>query len=459
MPAAFTPAFNSSAITPFLVDHARSIRCDALPSEVAAVAKQSLLDWFGVTLAARDQALVHKLLEEARFQGAHPRCTVVGFGEKTSPAWAALVNGAAADAADFSDVHLAMHGHPTAAVAAAALAAAELHHATGAQLLSSLVAGIELECRVGLYIQPESYERTGFHPTGPVAHFGATAAAAHLMGLEREQWIHALGLAATQAAGLKASAGTMGKPAHCGFAAMHGVMGASLARRGFVASQEGLESPTGFGATHSPVTHPGAVLASKDRFLVLDTAVKRYAACALTHGTIRNLQELRASSAPAAEVTRIVLRVPAGHLKVVGHREARTELEAKFSLWATAALAFLGADMGAFATYHDASIARSEVRRLMQRIEVIEDASLDFSVSHASVELTDGRRLEASADTSEPERDPVKRARHVSAKFHALSDPVLGIDKAHQLEQSLLSLERLESIHLLFDLSTRGPST
>ena len=298
-------------------------------------------------------------------------------------------------------------------------------------LLAALVAGIELECRVGLYIQPESYEKTGFHPTGPVAHFGATASAAHLMGLEATAWKHALGIAATQAAGLKASAGTMGKPTHCGFAAMHGVMGAGLAQRGFVASESALESATGFGATHSPVCHPQAVLASGEQYLILDTAVKRFAACALTHGTIRNLQALRSQGIRPEQVQRIRLRVPAGHLKVVGHREVRTELQAKFSLWATAALALLGREMGDFATYHEENACSAEVRQLIDRIEVNEDPGLDFSHSHATITLADGRMLEASADTSQPERDLAQRARHVSAKFHALADPVLEIGRAH----------------------------
>jgi 2-methylcitrate dehydratase PrpD len=444
----------AEGITPFLISEARGIDAARLPQDVAEVAKQSLLDWFGVAIAGSGEALTLKLLEEARLQGGNPLCTVVGHGERTSPAFAALINGAAADAADYSDVHLAMHGHPTAAVAAAALAAAELRKASGARLLAAVVAGVELECRVGLLVQPESYQRTGFHPTGPVVHFGAAAAAAHLLGLDARQWTHALGIAATQAAGLKASAGTMCKPAHCGFAAMHGIMAASLAQRGFIASETAIEGRAGFAATHTPVSHEDAVFASRGRFLILDTQVKRHAACALTHGTIENmLEHRRANGVTADKAKRIELEVPAGHLQIVGNRHPGTALEAKFSLWATAALALLGEDTSDFDTYGEASLRRPEVRALMDRVQVTERPDLDFSVAVATVELADGRRFTATSDTSKPERDLGLRRQQVSGKFRTLVDPILGRERAEALEQKVLALERLDSVHLMLETS------
>ena len=444
-------------ITQFLIDQARGIKTADLPKEVLEVARHSVLDWFAVTIAGANEALVLHLLAEARFQGGHPLCSVLWHGDRTSPAYAALLNGAAADAADFSDVHLAMHGHPTAAVVAAAMAAAELRGATGAQFLAAVVAGIELECRVGLLIQPESYQRTGFHPTGPVVHFGATAAAAHLLGLSEAQWVHALGIAATQAAGLKASAGSMCKPAHCGFAAMHGVTGASLAGRGFTAGRHALAGPTGFAATHTPVTHEEAVLSSADRFLILDTQVKRHAACALTHGTIENMLQHRRNGVTVDAVKKIEIEVAAGHLQVVGHRQPESDLQAKFSLWATAALALNGDDTGLFASFSIESIARPEVRSLMGRIEVRESAGLDFSVASATVELHDGRRLSATTDTSMPERDLKLRREQVTQKFTSRVAPVLGASTADAMRDTILHLEQIDKLAPLLALTIPQP--
>ncbi|MFM9971922.1 MAG: MmgE/PrpD family protein [Burkholderiales bacterium] len=440
-------------ISQFLISEARAIDIARLPADVIDVASQSVLDWFGVTIAGACEPLVLKLLDEARYQGGHPLCTLVGHNERTSPAFAALINGAAADAADFSDVHLALHGHPTAAVVAAALAVAEARGANGAQFLAAVIAGIELECRIGLLIQPESYQQTGFHPTGPVVHFGATAAAAHLMGLNETQWEHALGIAATQAAGLKASAGSMCKPTHCGFAAMHGVMGASLASRGFTSGKHAIDGPVGFAVAHSPAQHHEQVLSSTGRFLILDTQVKRHAACALTHGTIENMLKLRRDGVTADRVKKIEIEVTSGHLNVVGHRQPETDLQAKFSLWATAALALLGEDTGNVETFSAENIQRPELRALMSRIEVRERPDLDFSVAIASVELANGHRVFATTDTSEPERDLELRRRQVIAKFNSLVTPALRPGDASELQNCVFDMQRAASLASILRLS------
>jgi 2-methylcitrate dehydratase PrpD len=74
---------------------------------------------------------------------------------------------------------------------------------------------------------PAHYDR-GFHSTGTLGAFGAAAAAGLLLGLDEDQMTVALGLAGTQAAGLKAMFGTMAKPFHAGKAAANGVLAARL---------------------------------------------------------------------------------------------------------------------------------------------------------------------------------------------------------------------------------------
>ena len=430
-----------------IVSELRGLDARRLPEDVREVARQSLLDGFGVAVTGAREPLVATLLAEARRHGGNPLCTVIGHGERTSPALAALINGAAADAADFSDALLAIHGHPTAAVMAAALAVTEERDGSGADLLAAFVAGVEAECRVGLLVNPELYTETGFHPTGTLVHFGAAAAAAHAMRLDEAQWGYTLGIAATQAAGLKASAGTMAKPTHCGFAAMHGVMGAGLAKAGFVSNPDAID---GFAATHSPARHEDAVRAAQGRFMILETRVKKHATCALTHSTLENMLKLRPADAAAIESVR--LEVPAGHLQVVGKRHPRTELEAKFSLWNTAAMVLLGDDTSDLHAFGAGRFDRPAVTALMDRIEVRERADLDFSVAHATLQMKDGRRVEAVSDTSQPERNLPLRRRQVQAKFRALAEPVLGASKARALEEAILGVEKLPSIRKLLAL-------
>ncbi len=156
-----------------------------------------------------------------------------------------MINGAAGHAHDYDDVHMAMNGHPTVPVAPAVLALAEHHHKGAHALLAAFAAGVDTECIIGRYIGASHYAE-GWHATGTLGSFGAAAAAANLLELDAEATARALGIAGTQAAGLKSQFGTMCKPLHAGHAAATGVQAARLAARGFTSRTDILEIPAGF---------------------------------------------------------------------------------------------------------------------------------------------------------------------------------------------------------------------
>src|SRR5262249_47344546 len=151
-----------------IVAQVRALLDAPLPSDVIEMARDCLLDWFGIAIAGADEPLVHKLLEEAQEQGGNADCTVLWHGERSSPMFAALINGSAADALDFSDSNFAMRGHSTPGVVACSLALSEWRGRSGSSFLKAVIAGIETECRVGVLMTPGLLRR-GFHPTGNTA--------------------------------------------------------------------------------------------------------------------------------------------------------------------------------------------------------------------------------------------------------------------------------------------------
>lgn len=444
----------SQGITHYLVAEVRSMTSARLPDDVMEVARHSALDWFGIAIGGAQEPLVWKLLEEAREQGGHPLCTVIWHGERTSPAYAALVNGSAADAMDFSDANIAMRGHTTPAVVATALALAESRKASGMQFVTALVAGVEMECRVGLLVHPSL--RWGFHPTGNLAPFGATAAASHLLGLSPERWAYALGIAATQAAGLLASGGTMCKPFHSGKAATNGLLAANLAQRDFVSCADAIEASEGFVATHANDRHEEALYAAGGRYLILDTLFKSHAACQLTHSSIENMLIFKREHALAPEqVNRIELQVPKGFLAVCNIQEPKTGLEAKFSLRAAAAMALLGDETRDISAYTAERVTRPELVRLRDRICVTARDDLKGGTAIAIAELTDGRRLTATSDAYKPLGNLPLQRENVSRKFMMLVGPVLGEQRAAELRRRILEIDRLDSLAPLLKLATR----
>ena len=223
----------SQGLTRALADQARTLTYADLPDDVRKLARQCVLDYVACTLAGAKDELTAILLAEMQEQGGAPIATVIGHGARLPVLSAALVNGAASHALDFDDVNMAMTGHPIGRDAVGAAGAGGRARQFRADVMTAFVAGYELQCRLGLLLAPGHYNVLGFHATGTLGSFGAAAACAHLLGLDAAKFATALGIAGTQAAGLKSMFGTMCKPLHAGKAAYHGLLAARLAQRGF----------------------------------------------------------------------------------------------------------------------------------------------------------------------------------------------------------------------------------
>jgi 2-methylcitrate dehydratase PrpD len=367
--------------------------------------------------------------------------------------FAALINGSAADALDYSDTNLAMRGHTTPAVVATALAVAEAKDLTGADVLKAIIAGVEMECRVGL-LANRPILRKGFHPTGNLAAFGAAGAAASLLNLNAHQWAHALGLTATQTAGLLASGGTMSKPFHSGRAAMNGILAVKLAERGFIARPDAIEATDGFLETHATTGCAKLLDDVRDEYLILNTLFKSHAACQLTHGSIENMVKLaRDEAVSPSNVRSIEIQVSPICMTVCNIQEPTTGLETKFSLRAVAAMALLGDDTRDISIYTAKRANDPQVRQLRDRMLVTPRDDLSGGCSVAVVELTDGRTVTATSDSYQPQTNRKSQRASVRNKFMSLAAPVLGGELAKKLQQCALAVDQLPAIRSLIELS------
>ena len=160
-------------------------------------AVHTLLDWIGVTVAGAREPLAEILTEQyAENEGP---CTVIATGKRARAHDAAMLNGSAGHALDYDDVNASMHGHPSAPVAPVVLALGEQLGSSGADVIRAFIVGYEVEAALGSMAGDEHYNN-GFHATGTMGTFGAAAAAANLLGLNAEQTMNALGIAATSSA-------------------------------------------------------------------------------------------------------------------------------------------------------------------------------------------------------------------------------------------------------------------
>jgi 2-methylcitrate dehydratase PrpD len=431
----------------------RTLRLGDLPAEALAVARHCLLDWLGCALAGTREPLSAILRDE--IGGTAGEASLIGGG-RAAARDAALVNGAAGHALDFDDTHTGMGGHPTAPVLPAALALAESRGATGAALLAAFVAGLEVECRLGLYMGAEHY-RLGWHSTGTLGTVGAAAAAAHLLELDETRWRQALGIAATQAAGLKASFGTMAKPLHAGNAARNGLFAAQIAARGFVGAPDAIDAPQGLAAAAANGRADAEKLhGAGDRFLIIDTLFKYHAACYLTHAGINAASSLRGAIEPAV-IESVELRVNPSLLSVCAIPEPRTGLELKFSLRGTTAMALLGVETADLASFSDAQARDAALVRLRDRVRLVTDPSLASTRAIISV-AGQGEQRRAEYDSGLPERDLGRQWQRLLAKFRGLATPIIGARAAEHVIATVATIEQADSLKELLALTAPAPS-
>lgn len=435
-------------LTRALAEQARALRHDDIPDTVRAWARQCILDYIGCAVAGAADELVAILLAEMAEQGGAADATVIGHQAWLPATSAAIVNGAASHALDFDDVNLAMPGHPSVAILPALLALAEVRGASGADVLTAFVAGYELQCRVGRTIAPGHYDGLGFHATATVGSFGAAAACAHLLGLDVDRTAIALGIAGTQAAGLKSMFGTMCKPLHAGKAAYHGLLAAKLAARGFTSRSDVLECGQGFARTHSPDFNPERAFDTPPNgWWIANNLFKYHASCYMTHAAIESARKLREQHHFAPDqVERIDVRLEEACDRICNIPAPTTGLEAKFSLKLTTAMGLAGVDTSRMSTYSSEVAADPVLVGLRDKVALDFRTGIPNTFTEIELLLRDGSRLTAQHDAGIPATDVVAQGKRLEAKFAALVDPVLGTDKTAALIAGIADIESLSNV-------------
>src|SRR5437773_8015741 len=231
------------------------------PVEARQRAAIALRDTVGVILAGAPEAAA-RIIRRTLVSESQGNCRVLGTAERASASDAALANGVAGHAHDYDDMCFVSMAHPSCALVPSILAAGELTSASGSAVLDAYIVGFEVECRLGLIMNPRHYHERGWHCTSSIGTLGAAAAAARLLRLDATSTVHALGIAASTACGLKENIGSMVKPLHAGMAARNGLMAARLAKAGFLASERSIDRPQGYLVAMDSQKPPSVLVAS-----------------------------------------------------------------------------------------------------------------------------------------------------------------------------------------------------
>lgn len=280
----------STGLSRELADFITATRLTDVPDDLRRYLRDDLADIAGCVIYGHQAPSGPAIVDYARGLGEPGDAAIWGSTARAGAATAALAMGTLGHSYDFDDYHPEAKIHPAAVVATAATALAEQRGVTGAALLGAIAVGFETAIRVSLATGPVPTMLAGFHLTGVCGTVGAAAAAARLYDLGSEAIAHALGLAASQGAGLMGFVydGSTTKRLHAGRAAQSGIQAAALAAHGLTAPERAFELPHGglFHA-HSPEPDPDALTRDLGtRWATEDLSLKRYSCCGSIHSTL-----------------------------------------------------------------------------------------------------------------------------------------------------------------------------
>ncbi len=442
-------AARTSGLTRALAEQAAGRSYANLSDETRELVRQCVLDYIGVTLAgARDNAC-NAILAEMLEMGGAPEATVYGRGVKLPALSAALVNGTFSHALDFDDVNMAMPGHVTVAVLPGILALGEARHVSGKAVIEAFVSGYELACQVGASVAPGHYQATGFHATGTVGALGSAASAGRLLGLSADEIATAVGVAATQAAGLKSLFGTDCKPFHAGKAAQNGLLAARLASRGFTARSDAIECHQGFAATHSPDFAPEEAFTPPEGggLHLRNNLFKYHAACYLTHAGIDACRTLKLEHNLVPDrIKRVVLRLDSSVDRICNIPAPKSGLEAKFSLRQTASMALAGVDTSGLVSYSAETANDPRLVALRDKIDVDFVTGWPQTRTVVEIETVDGAAYQAEHDAGIAAPDVAAQGKRLREKFTALVEPLYGTARTREIIELVGRLDNLSDV-------------
>ena len=439
-----------------LLDHALSFRYRDIPVEVVEHSKTVILDTIGAMLAASDPRYPagRIVTEFVRSLEGKEEATIVGRRFRAPAVDTAFVNGVLGYMCDIESYHVGAVLHETAAVLPSALAVGERCSASGRDVMTSFVLGLDVETRLSYAINPSAMYARGFHPSVVAGCIGSTVSAGKLLGLDGEEFANAFGLAASQSCGLLAWESDVtetSRPFGVGVAARNGVTAALLASSG-LGGPEVLEGKYTVFNAFSGESHLGELLDGLgERFEVMNQTFKRYSSCAFTHpGVDALLKILGENGLSAEEIEGVTVRFPASGAKLIDGSKLKSH-NAQYVL-------SVAAHKGRV-TIDDILFEQSDERiwDLADNVEFIHDEGLDPFFPETMPTIVEvltksGEVYIARVDSAKgtPE-NPLSRD-EVREKFLFLASTVVEEDHALEIMETMDRLDQLPDVHELTEL-------
>ncbi len=467
-----TEASAANGLTKYVAEFSVRTKYEDIPDDVNELGKKSILDGIGLAIFGATQPTWNILQKyTSQFRAAASGTTVIGTGVKLPSRFSAFSNGVAIHVSDYDDTQLAsakdrVYGlltHPTVPVLPSALASAELEQASGKDLLLAYQVGVEVECKIAEAIAPRHYE-DGFHSTGTCGVFGAVLASSKIRKFDVEQTTLAMGIAGSQAGGLRENFGTMMKPFHAGHAAEAGVVSADLAALGWTATEKVLEAPRGFFHAYGGSYDANSILNRLGKpwtFTNPGVSIKPFPSGSLTHPAMGEaLKLIRDNNIQPDQVERIEVGTNKNMPNALIRHQPKDALQAKFSMEFCIAILVLERKAG-LSEFTDQVVNRPDVQAMIKRVQfgvdpVAEASGYDKMTSIVTFHLKNGKVIAGRADFAKGSPSNPMSYEEVAEKFHGCASAAgWPVDKAKAIVEAVRNLERATDIRQLLALCSK----
>ena len=426
-----------------------------IPKIVKKTANLCILDSVGVAIGAKENPQIQNVLRDyLEICGNKGSAHIWGTGKRVPLLTAIFMNAMMGHTLELDDVHTGSKSHVGAVVVETAWTLAEALGESGGRLLEAVITGYEVMARVGMAMDVVSNRKRGWHGTGIIGTFGAAAAAGHLLGLNEDQMVSALGMAGTQSSGLWAflEEGATCKKLHPARAAVNGLTAAVLAKGGMTGPERILDARDGglYRAVADSFDMKILVNGLGTSYEILKIDKKPYPCCRTTHHAIDGALMLR-DRADLEQVERILVETyEVGVLQCGSQGYPSSAVEAKFSIPYTVAVALVRGNVS-LAEFAPEVIGDPLIQSLADRVQVTADPLftgrypdrwgcrvrlIDKDGSELAVQVDDMSGSVAKPLTEEQEK----------RKFEGLAGEGIGAERSRKLEAAILKMETEECI-------------
>jgi 2-methylcitrate dehydratase PrpD len=426
-------------------------RFEEIPEQIVHEAKRALLNYVAAALGGCRHEAVDIAVKTVLPLSGPPTASLIGRAEKLDPLHATFINGISSHVDDFDDTLPKNYIHATSAVASALFAYASATPITGCDFLQAFVLGFEVTSRLGNAVTPWHYD-AGWHITSTASVFGAAAAIGKLRALPVGNLVWALGNAATQAAGVRETFGSMAKAMHPGRAGQNGYFSVLLAENGFTGSEAPIEGARGFAFVQSSGRDLSRLFDKLgERYELVDNTYKPFPTGIVIQPTIDACIQIHREHCPdPAAIIAVDVEVAPIVFELCMKKDLKVGLEGKFSIYHAAAIGLVRgrASLDEFtnAVLEDTILARI---RELTRPHKIETMRADEAF--VRVTLKDGTELTRHVEHALGNLERPMSDRDLEDKLRDLAGSVAGPVGAERIIERCWRLDRLADCRDLID--------